>query len=86
MAALRAKAGSDHPKSLAMQGKARAEALRPVLDELKELTAKAIAEELNGRAVPTPAAAGMLVRSSECSAGWGTDMACSSPIPQVGFR
>jgi DNA invertase Pin-like site-specific DNA recombinase len=36
------------------EAKARAEALRPVLAELSNLSARAIAAELNRRAVPTP--------------------------------
>jgi DNA invertase Pin-like site-specific DNA recombinase len=37
------------------EAKARAEALRPVFDELKGMSARAIAAELNRRNVPTPA-------------------------------
>jgi hypothetical protein len=36
------------------EAKARAEALRPILDELKGRSANAIAAELNARKVPTP--------------------------------
>jgi DNA invertase Pin-like site-specific DNA recombinase len=36
------------------EAKARAEALRPILAELKDKSARAIAAELNARQVPTP--------------------------------
>jgi DNA invertase Pin-like site-specific DNA recombinase len=50
------KLGGSNAKSLATQAeaKARAEALRPILAKLADMTAKAIADELNRRGVPTP--------------------------------
>jgi hypothetical protein len=36
------------------EAKARAEALRPILNELSGLSARAIAAELNARKIPTP--------------------------------
>ena len=36
------------------EAKARAEALRPIFEELETLSARAIAAELNNRAIPTP--------------------------------
>jgi DNA invertase Pin-like site-specific DNA recombinase len=49
------KLGGTRPKSLALHHEAiaRAEAMRPVFTELAELSANALARELNRRAIPT---------------------------------
>jgi hypothetical protein len=54
--ALGKKLGGLNAKSIATrdEAKARAEALRPVLEELAGMSANAIAIELNARKIPTP--------------------------------
>jgi DNA invertase Pin-like site-specific DNA recombinase len=44
----------DHGIKTREEAKARAQALRPILDELKDMSATAIAVELNARKIPTP--------------------------------
>ena len=50
------KLGGLNAKSIAAreEAKARAQALRPILDELKDMSARGIAAELNARNVATP--------------------------------
>ena len=43
-----------HGQRLLAEARARAEALRPLLEELSHLSANAIAHEFNRRAIPTP--------------------------------